>query len=47
MAGGFGTNKTPEVLSVQPVGKTRGTFSKKKVTLKSIDERFIVCVNAL
>ena len=47
MAGGCGTNKTPEVLSVQPIGKTRATFSKKKVTPKFIDERFIVCVNVL
>ena len=30
MAGGFGTSKTPEVLSVQPIRKTRVTFSKKK-----------------
>ena len=44
MAGGFGTSKTPEVLSVQPIQKTRTTFSKKKVTPKFIDERYIKMV---
>ena len=29
MAGVFGTSKTPEVLSVQPIRKTRATFGKK------------------
>ena len=44
MAGRFGTSKTPEVLSVQPIQKTRATFSKKKVTPKLIDERYIKMV---
>ena len=44
MARGFGTSKTPEVLSVQPIQKTRATFSKKKVTPKLIDERYIKMV---
>ena len=30
MARCFGTRKTPEVLLVQPIQKTRATFSKKK-----------------
>ena len=44
MAGRFGTSKTPEVLSVQPIQKTRATFSKKKVATKFIDERYIKIV---
>ena len=44
MARGFGTSKTPEVLSVQPIQKTRATFCKKKVTPKFIDERYIKMV---
>ena len=41
MPASFGTSKTPEVLSVQPMRKARATFSKKKVTSKFIDERYI------
>ena len=44
LAGGFGTSKTTEVLSVQAVGKTKATFRKKKVTPKFIDERYIKMV---
>ena len=44
MAGEFGSSKTPEVLSVQRIRKTRATFSKKKVTPKFIDERYIKMV---
>ena len=44
MAGDFGTSKTSEVLSVQPIRKTRATFSKKKVTPKFIDQRYIKMV---
>ena len=44
MAGGFGISKTPEVLSVQPIRKTRATFSKKKVTPKFINERYVKMV---
>ena len=36
--------KIPEVLSVQPIRKTRATFNKKKVTPKFIDERYIKMV---
>ena len=32
MAGVFDTSKTPEVLSVQPIRKTRATFCKKSNT---------------
>ena len=44
IAGGFGTSKRRELLSVQPIRKTRATFSKKEVTLKFIDERYIKMV---
>ena len=44
MTGGFGISKTPEVLSVQTTQKTRAIFSKKKVTPKFIEERYIKMV---